>query len=469
MLWFTKQQLKYKSPAARLQAVEELCAKATGDRRLLALLGELLSDPEPAIRRLALTAIGNSDDERRLEAITRGLVDADANVRRAAVLGAKRLSDSTHEPQLVRLLNDPDFGVRAAAAGALDGLKWKPKDQAEELTYLVAKGQLLRAAAMGSIAVPPLVAILEQAPYSMRIAAVEALGRVNDPRVLKPVVAALKSPEAGVCVAALDVLGRKECTDAWQGVAAILRHQDSRVRAIAVETLGKLGVADAGESLRSLLTDSSWEVRRATAEALGRLKDRQSVAALIKKLTDTDADVREASAKALGTLGDRSAIAPLVMILNDPTSSVRRIAAAALVRLDEDWSSSPEAQDALAQLNIPLSELGAEFRPSPSWPAKPARSSQPTAEPVAAPVAAAAAADIPDKRAGLAVSLFAMALFDFDRDVRQAAAEALGRLGGQRAEAALNRARQDPDVGVQQAAEFSLRQISGGARAAAAS
>jgi HEAT repeat protein len=61
-----------------------------------------------------------------------------------------------------------------------------------------------------------------------------------------------------------------------------------------------------------------------------------------------------------------------------------------------------------------------------------------------------------EKRRKLAVSLFLAILCDSDRDLRQAAAEALGRLGERRAESALARTLRDPDAAVRSAAERAL-------------
>jgi HEAT repeat protein len=50
-------------------------------------------------------------------------------------------------------------------------------------------------------------------------------------------------------------------------------------------------------------------------------------------------------------------------------------------------------------------------------------------------------------------------LCDSDRDLRQAAAEALGRLGERRAESGLVRALRDPDADVRSAAERALQVV----------
>ena len=77
------------------------------------------------------------------------------------------------------------------------------------------------------------------------------------------------------------------------------------------------------------------------------------------------------------------------------------------------------------------------------------------AEPAAVEVSAAGA----EKRRKLAVSLFLAILCDPDRDLRQAAAEALGRLGEHRAVSALQRVVRDPDTVVRSATERALQAL----------
>ncbi len=68
-------------------------------------------------------------------------------------------------------------------------------------------------------------------------------------------------------------------------------------------------------------------------------------------------------------------------------------------------------------------------------------------------------ASSPANRRRLAVTLFFGLLSDADRDLRQAAAEALGRIGDARAVPCLNRVLSDADPDVRQAAEQSLRAL----------
>jgi len=63
------------------------------------------------------------------------------------------------------------------------------------------------------------------------------------------------------------------------------------------------------------------------------------------------------------------------------------------------------------------------------------------------------------KRKRMATNLFIALLADRDRDVRQAAVEALGRLGGDRAGQALTRMADDPDGDVAAATQMALQAL----------
>jgi len=144
-----------------------------------------------------------------------------------------------------------------------------------------------------------------------------------------------------------------------------------------------------------------------------------------------------------------------VLALKDATSSVRRIAAGALSRIDENWSASPEARTAVEELKSALYDRDPDVRHFVGQLLVSLGAVEPevSAEPAAGEVSASAV----EKRRKLAVSLFLAILCDRDRDFRQAAAEALGRLSERRAGSALVRALRDPDLGVRSAAERALQ------------
>ena len=461
MLWLDQRHLKSRNAATRRKAAERLCNSPVP--AALAALSAALQDEDAEVRRLAATALGKLEVPERIAPLLGATKDRDADVLKAAVLALKRVADERVPGALIPQLRHPNASVRGCAAHVLEHIGWRPANPEDEMWYLVAKGQCSRAAAFGVAALVPLEMVLNSGPYSLGVSAVKALGEIEDPRSVRVLVKALKSNDAAVCAAAVDSLAKVGGPEAAEPIVAMLHHKNGPVRLAAVEALGVLGDAAAAERLRALLEDPLWDVRRAAVESLGRLKDKRAVEPLTKILGDKDADVREATAIALGGLSDRRAIGPLVLALKDNVSGVRRIAAAALSRIDENWSSSVEARAAVEELKPALYDrdpdvrrivgqllvgLGAADSDGAGTAADPAELSATTVE----------------KRRRLAVGLFLAVLCDADRDLRQAAAEALGRLGERRAEAALVRALRDDDPTVRSAAERSLSQLANAGR-----
>jgi HEAT repeat protein len=457
MLWLTQRRLKSKNVASRRKAVEGLCNAPRP--RALGVLSAALEDEDAEVRLLAATALGKLEDEGRLDPLLAALRDADADVVKAAIPGLKRTSDERVPTALLPLLRHANAGVRGCAAQCLESVGWRPSKRDDEMWFAVAKGQCSRAASFGPAALLPLEMVLNSGPYSLCVSAVKGLAEIGDQRAVRPLLKALKSEDAAVCAAAVDALATIGGPEVTQPILDSLRHKNGHVRLAAVEALGSLGILAAAEPLRALLADPLWDVRRAVVETLGRLKDGQAVEALTHTLTDKDEDVREATAITLGGLSDRRAIGPLVLALKDTTSSVRRIAAAALSRIDENWSVSPEARAAVEDLKPSLYDRDPDVRRFVGQLLVSLGAVEP--EVGADPVPEAMSASSLEKRRKLAVSLFLAILCDRDRDLRQAAADALGRLAERRAEPALARALRDSDTAVRAAAERALQAIKG--------
>jgi len=158
---------------------------------------------------------------------------------------------------------------------------------------------------------------------------------------------------------------------------------------------------------------------------------------------------------ALANLGARQAIGPLVRSLADATSGVRRLAAAALSRIDQNWANSEECRATVEDLDLLLQERDSEARYFVEHLVSGVRAGVPAQ--AAAAASADSSASATGRRRKLAATLFLAVLCDQDRDLRQAAAEALGELGEGRAVSALIRALGDPDPSVRTTVEQSLR------------
>jgi HEAT repeat protein len=454
MLWLTLRQLKSKQAPARRRAAEELCQSP--DPKAFDAMVAALADPDDEVRRFIVTALSKLEDDRRIEALITALRDRDAEVLKSAMTGLKNSPNESIVPAMIPLMRHTDPGVRGYAATLLYARGWRPEEKGEQINYQIARGQLAKAAQHGSAAIQSIESVIQTGAYNQRIAAVEALGKIDDKRVIKPLLAALRSNDPAVCAAAIGALGQSGDAQICDTIIGMLRHNDGHVRTVTVEALAKLGGNRVVETLKPMLRDPVWDVRRATASALGKIKDPRAVDALTEVLRDDDADVRETTAIALGSLKDRRAIGALVKALADSTSGVRRIAAAALSRIDEDWSSTPEAQTAVQELKSSLQEQDSETRYTVSKLLTSLGVHTPETDvllPNETP------SSTPEKRRKLAASLLLATLCDNDAILRQAAVESLGHLGEQRAEPALQRALRDIDVGVRLAAERALLEL----------
>jgi HEAT repeat protein len=90
-----------------------------------------------------------------------------------------------------------------------------------------------------------------------------------------------------------------------------------------------------GPLITLLRKDESWEARKWAAWALGEICDRRAVGDLIGALDDANGEVRAAVAEALGEIKDRSAVEPLKQALNDHYRPVRRKARRAIGEINE--------------------------------------------------------------------------------------------------------------------------------------
>ena len=456
MLWLKSRQFGSKDAAVRRKAMQQLCDAPTP--RALDILRNALDDEDDEVRRLAVVALSKLEDEQRLDPLLAALRDRHPEVLKVAISAVKRFNQDRVVVALTPLVSNSDAGVRGHAVQVLDGMGWRPANRDEEIWQAVARGQLTRAAEYGIAALAPLECVLVGGPYNLRVPAVQAIATIDDKRAVRPLMTALKSPDPAVCGAAVEALSNMGDPQIVPALTGVLRHADAQARVVAAEALGRMGATAASEPLRLLLRDTAWDVRRAAAEALGRMRDGDAVDALARVLSDPDQDVREAAALALGNLHDRRAIAPLVKALKDASTGVRRIAAAALTRIDEAWNSSEEARAAAEELKTGMLDKDPDVRYLVSKVlASLGQAATEDTEIISSEAHLSVSAA--EKRRKLAVSLFVATLCDEDRDLRQAAAEALGRLGDERAQTALSRAMSDPNAGVRAAAEQALETL----------
>ena len=189
------------------------------------------------------------------------LHDPDWVVRREAVVTLGEMGDERCVEPLVRALRDGDWQVREAAVEAI--------------------------AEVGSPAVELLIRYVRD--WEARKYVIQAMGKINDERVLDPLMSMLHNDE----------------------------FKDDATRALI--ELGKPAVP----KLIVALTDREEFVRKQAILALGEIKDSEAVDPLVAMLQDQDWLTRLTAAAALEQIGDlrgRDAIKPL---MKDPDLVVR--------------------------------------------------------------------------------------------------------------------------------------------------
>lgn len=302
-------------------AIEPLIAsladeKYTAKNSVAWALGEI-SDPravEPLISMLkkcnsseivakALTKIGSP----AVNSLINTFINATwSETRGWAVWALGKIRDSQAVAPLISSLNDEDINIRSAAARIL-GEFGDPRAVEPLIAALRNEDGNLRKEAfnalvrIGTPSVEPLISQLNQY-HSAR--AVEALGRIGDPRAVEPLIAVLNDDEISV-------------------------------RTKAAQALGKIGNARAVKALIATLNNSKlwFEPRQWSAWALGKIADTQAVGALIATLKDQNDAVHDAAVEALVKIGS-SAISPLINALNNKNKKIREEAASVLDKLD---------------------------------------------------------------------------------------------------------------------------------------
>ena len=450
MLWWTHQKLRASSPQNRLTLVQQLAFE--GDPKSVGLLILVLKDKDPDVRSAAAKALVGFKDRRAAAPLMEMLKDTVPLARAAASESLGRLGEPLAIDRLVPLLRDQDQIVRAVAARSLHRLGWRPATDTQKIHQILALGNLQMLLTIGSEAVEPLLELMRYGPPNKQLAAVKTLGQIKDPRLTRSMLEALQKDSPAVRIAALDNLERIADPTTYPDVEKLLKDSHAGVRTTAVDTVARCGGKRAVPELVNALRDTFWDVRRAAAKALGGLGDKAAVPALCELVTDPDNDVREAVVGALGRLGDSRALVPVVTALMDVERTVRNLAQTTARKLDPHWEHSEPARGALPAIQAALSHPDYWVRYS-------ARQLLERLGPDAGPSGnLSSAPEEPENFTPphLALPLLADLLFDRDRDLRVAAAGALGRLRERGAESVLATAARDADPAVQQAALAAL-------------
>jgi HEAT repeat protein len=441
MSWFVRRQLKSKSAHLRRQALHQLRGQPA--KVVLPLIGSLFAtEDQRSVLVAAIEVLGYYKEPPARSLLTGRLTTPDPAVRLAVIAALGRIGDPSVAPQIVPSLTSPDPVVRGRAVQVLRQFGWQAKNKDEEAAFLVATGDIHRAAFLGTAAVGPLTLVLGDTAFQRRVQAVNRLAEIGDPLAVPPLMGTLQDKDDVVRLAAADALGRLGDSRAIEALLPLLHDRNPGVRTAAAGALGSFSETTVVEALIPALRDPHWEVRVATLESLGRLHDRRATETVIECLRDMDREVREKAVECLGILGDPSAVGPLVGALIDEDRFVRQWAWLALQRINPRWATSPEAQKEIESLQA--AARSNEFR------------IRDAARDALRILGASVSGPLDDRRTdpgNALVGLLSDFLKDADASVRQAAVEALARQSSSAALRAIESLHPDPDASVAAAVE----------------
>ena len=315
-----------------------------------------------------------------------------------------------------------DTGHRATLAHALPESPNEPGERAEIQSPASAQSR--------DRAVPALLSVVGDENANVRLAAVQALGQLSDPRAIDALAEAMRNDtDPRVREAAASALGEIDSPRAVPAlIAALGAERVVAVRAKIAWALGEIEDARAVDVLSTALRDQAVEVRRQAVWALGEIESPAAVPMIITALRDSDPEMRKQAASALGEIGSADAVTALSAATKDPDAEVRDQAVSALGEIAD--------ARALPALTAALSDDEVEVRRTA--------------------VSAIGSLELRSAPPGLIA-----ALRDRDPEVQKGAAEALGNLEDEAAVPALIPLTRSTDTEVKRAAVQALADIGG--------
>jgi len=454
MKWVTRLWLKFTKPKAKLQLIANILHRQSAHGAKIIRI--LTSDNDREVRRAAMLALVMFEGNKALPTLISALADAEPEVRLSAANALAKLHEPQAIPSLVQALDDSDPNVRTAAAHALEALSWKPRTEPETISFSVATGKYDAAAEFGTAALEPLIKALKNPDSPNRFAIPEALGQIQDTRVVRTLIEALRDSNQMVRLKAAEALGKFKDDQAVGPLVRCLRDDFAGLRAAACTSLGKLGDKRCIERVAELLDDPQWEVRKAAVKTLARLGADNLVNRLKPLLADPDHDVREAVVESLAKCNETSALQCIILALADVHDSVRRTAERVIKSLNPQWWLTQAARNAVPELEKAKKDRD-------YWKRQAAiRVLQKITEATEAEteLVTSAKKTVTHPNGHELVEALDELLKDPDRDLRLAGAEVLSRLANQSVSSSLQALLQDPDQWVRSAATQALEKLS---------
>lgn len=299
------------------------CKRWRNDEVCAAVIEALAMIGEDAVTPLAHAVTGNDWDMQACAIKALGRIGDPRAVNLLLQAGKRTRRDAT--------CRSIAQALAAMGAPAVESIIGEYQGNESEASNTVVVEALME---IGRPAVNSLIEMLTHEDPHTRHRAVKLLQHFDDSRITEKLVPALQDPFHPVRAAAAEVLGIIGDICVVPSLIASLKDVDHQVNAAASGALVMIG-APAVEPLVRLFLDSGQDdrVRGAAAAAIVKIGDVRAVQPLLAALADPVDTVRLMAVETLGTLGDPLAIESLTAMLSDENKDVRAAAARALEQL----------------------------------------------------------------------------------------------------------------------------------------
>jgi cyclophilin family peptidyl-prolyl cis-trans isomerase/HEAT repeat protein len=302
----------------------------TEDRRMLepAILVPALEHPDPAVRRVAVLAIGRIGNPDGVLLVASRLRDRDHGVVTEAIFAIGLLKDPRGVAMLVDRLRLTDSLTTTSLAEAATALaKIGGPEAATVLSDIIAGGGELR----------------EDRRRAMRGTAILESWRLAAVAPVRAILPFTRDTSVDMRWRSLYTLGRLVVPEAGDAFLVAARDPVGVLREVAARSLTRRMADTAGlphrtviGELLTMMDDRLVGVRTNAISALATFRDSTTVERIAGRLRDTDRNVRVAAAGALTAIGGTAAAAALARSLDDGDEdwAIRRAALLGLARID---------------------------------------------------------------------------------------------------------------------------------------
>lgn len=270
-----------------------------------------------------LTASGDRDAAASLAQATRN-ADMPAHIRLAATRGAILAKGDEGVALLIETLKASDWQTFALGLKVARELKGEQvaKSLVGALPSLPADRQpafLVALADRGDkAAVPAITAAAKEGAPPIRLAAIEALGRIGDASAVPVLISAAVGEQADLAAAAKTALITMKGPGSQEAIIAALGQDNAAAKKIAAQVLGDRHATAAAPHIKKFLGDASDELRAAAIEALGKCAAPADLPALtgilIQPKQPRDASLADAALRAAcARLPEKDAVATQIL------------------------------------------------------------------------------------------------------------------------------------------------------------